>query len=87
MQSHAILKVMELELASAHESLATKADLVELRLATKVDLAEVRADLTEVRIEVRSIEGKMARWVLTCILGQTAMLAGLGYFALSHLQR
>ena len=27
MQSHAILKVMELELASVHESLATKADI------------------------------------------------------------
>lgn len=68
-QAHAILKVMELEMASAHESLATKADVMELRM------------------EMKAIEGTLSRWVLTCILGQTAVLAGLGYFFLAHFGR
>jgi len=72
-QSHAILKVMELEMTSAHESLATKADILELR--------------AEFRVEMKSIEGALSRWVLTCILAQTAVLAGLGYFFLAHFGR
>jgi hypothetical protein len=28
-----------------------------------------------------------ARWVLTCMLGQSAVLAGFGYFAIDHLRR
>ena len=83
-QSHAILKVMELELTSGLASLATKGDMAELRAAIRVDMAELR---TELRGETKAVEVKLTRWVLTCILGQTAVLAGLGYFALTHLQR
>jgi hypothetical protein len=68
-QAYAILKVMELEMASAQEILATKYDILALR------------------IEMKGIEGALSRWVLTCILGQTAVLAGLGYFFVTHLGR
>jgi hypothetical protein len=90
-QSHAILKVMELELTSALGALATKADIAELRTATKADIAELRVEMAEMRSELggetKGVDAKLTRWVLTCILGQTAVLAGLGYFALTHLQR
>jgi hypothetical protein len=66
-QAHAILKVMESELAAAQETLATKSDILGLR------------------VEIKAMEGALCRWVLTCILGQTAVLAGFGYFAVSRL--
>jgi hypothetical protein len=90
-QARAILQVMEIELASTHEMLATRADLAELRLATSAELTELRlatkADLAELRTEIKAIEGALSRWVLTCILGQTAVLAGLGYFLLARVGR
>lgn len=49
-------------------------------LATKLDMLELKAELGK-------LEGSLSRWVLTCMLGQTAALAGLGYFALEHLRR
>ena len=76
-QAHAILKVMEMEIAAGHESLATKLDLLEVR--------------SELKAEINKVEGALSRWVLTCvlscILGQTAVLAGLGYFILEHFRR
>ena len=72
-QAHAILKVMEMEIAAGHESLATKLDLLEVR--------------SELKAEIHKVEGSLSRWVLTCMLGQTAVLAGLGYFVLEHLRR
>jgi hypothetical protein len=76
-QAHAILKVMEMEIAAGHESLATKLDLLEVR--------------SELKAEIHKVEGALSRWVLTCvlscILGQTAVLAGLGYFVLEHFRR
>ena len=72
-QARAILKVMESELALACESLATKSDLKELK--------------GEVTAEIRGVEGQLSRWVLTCILGQTAVLAGLGCFLLARVAR
>jgi hypothetical protein len=76
-QARAILKVMETEMTAAHEVLATRADLADLKMM----LAELRADL---RVEIRQVEGRLTRWVFTCILGQTAVLAGLLYFVAGH---
>jgi hypothetical protein len=71
------LKVIELEIAAGHEALATKVDLLEVK--------------SELKAEINRVEGALSRWVLTCvltcILGQTAVLAGLGYFVLEHLRR
>ncbi len=95
-QAHAILKVMESELASAQEPLATKGDLLAVKadlLAVKTELKadilafrnELIADILNLRAEMKAGEGALSRWVLTCILGQTVMLAGMGYFAIAHL--
>ena len=109
-QAHAILKVMEMEFAAAHEPLATRADLraeiavvrselqselAALRSELQSELAVVRSEFrseiagvrSELLVQAKSLEARMARWVLTCILGQTAVLAGFGYFALTHLHR
>ncbi len=44
-------------------------------LATKADLLAIKGD-------IHALEGRLSRWVLTCILGQTAVLAGWVYFIL-----
>ena len=83
-QAHAILTVMEMEIAAGCEALATKLDLLVLK-------SELKLELSELRGEIHKMEGRLARWVLTCVLtciiGQTAVLAGLGYFVLEHLKR
>jgi hypothetical protein len=90
-QAHAILKVMEMEIAAGHESLATRMDLLEVKSALKADIADLRAETADLRAEIHKVEGALSRWVLTCvlscILGQTAVLAGLGYFVLEHFRR
>ena len=87
-QAHAILKVMEMEIAAGHDALATKLDVLELKSELKLEISELGAVL---RAEINKVEGSLARWVLTCVLtcvlGQTAVLAGLGYFVLEHLRR
>jgi hypothetical protein len=65
-QARAMLKVMESEMTSAQEMLATKNDILALG------------------VKMKGIEGALTRWVFTCILGQTAVLAGLGYFFVTH---
>lgn len=69
-QARAIAQAIELELAASHGALATRHDLRDLRNELKVDMAEHKSELV--------------RWVFLCILGQTAMLLGAGYFFLAQ---
>jgi len=84
--AHAMLKTMESEMTSAHEALATKADLLAGLSALRGELVErlvgVHEKIGGVEGKMGGIEGRLTRWVFTCILGQTAVLAGLGYFLL-----
>ena len=90
-QAHAILRVMEMEFAAGSDTLATKLDLSEARSELKSEIAALRAELKSdfaaLESQLNKVEGSLSRWVLTCMLGQTAVLAGLGYFALEHLKR
>jgi hypothetical protein len=83
--------VMEMEIAAGHEALATKLDVLELRSELKLEISELRAhlegEINKLSGSIYKVEGSLARWVLTCMLGQTAVLAGLGYFVLEHLKR
>jgi hypothetical protein len=98
-QAHAILKVMESEMASAHEPLATKGDVLAVRADLLADMQTVKADMRALRAELLAamadlradmaatyggMEGRLSRWVLTCILAQTAVMAGFGYFLVAH---
>ena len=49
--------------------------------------AKLRAEIAALRAEILGKFSETHRWVLTCILGQTAVLAGLGYFFLAHFGR
>jgi hypothetical protein len=82
-QARAILRVMELEI-SAHESaLATRDDIKDAAHRLELRIESLRG---EVLAELKGSESKTARWVLTCTMGQAAMIAGAVYFALMHLR-
>ena len=86
---------MEVEMAYRQETLATKGDLLAMRADLKADFMVLAAEfrVLEARIDARIdgkigvAEGRLTRWVFTCILGQTAVFAGLGYFFLAHFGR
>ena len=88
--ARAILRVMELEISARGEALATKADMKEAFHALQLEIqalrGEFRAEIQAVRAEIRESESKMTRWVLTCTMGQAAMIAAAVYFALTHLR-
>lgn len=83
-QAQAILRAMEIEIGEARSGLATKVDLVDLKSELRRDIADLRA---EFGLALGRAEGRLARWALTCILAQTAVLVGAGYFVLGQLRR
>ena len=131
-QARAIVQAIEIEIAGARDTLATKQDILIFRQETKQDIfvlrqemaelrAELRRDMAGLRIELRqemaelraelrqdmttlgtelrqdmadlrhSFELKLASSVTQpqlygAILGQMALLRGIAYFFVTHLQ-
>ena len=56
-QARAIVRAIEIEIAGAKDTLATKHDLLELRTATKQDLFELRGEMRQLAVDLR---GEMA---------------------------
>jgi hypothetical protein len=79
-QACAVAQAVEIECTAAHASLATRNDVVNLR-------AEMREIRSELRTEMHEIKSDIIRWVFLVILGQTAVLAGAGYFYINLLAR
>src|SRR5262249_985632 len=100
-QARAIVRAIEIELAGAKDTLATKHDLVLLRQDVHNEIAEVRRELrneiVELRVEVKAdlakLEGKIheiasgiTRQMYTAVLGQMAVLLGFAYFFATHVR-
>jgi hypothetical protein len=124
-QARAIVQAIEIELAGASDTLATKQDTLVLRHETAELRAELRREMAELRTELRQemaglrtelrqemaelraglrqemtnlrhgLELKIAATVtqpqlygavLGAILGQMALLLGIAYFFVNHLQ-
>jgi hypothetical protein len=81
-QARAILQVMELEITAYQETFATKNELKDAFHSLKLEIEALRG---EFKGELKGVESRLTRWVFTCILGQTAVMAGALYFALTHL--
>jgi hypothetical protein len=60
------------------------AEIEALRGEVDAKIGAVRAEIETVRGEIKAVEGRLMRWVFSCILGQTAVMAGALYFALTH---
>jgi len=69
---------MELEIAAHEVGFCTRAELKDALHLLEVRIESLRGDL-------KAVEGKLMRWTLTCVLGQTAVMAGAVYFAITHL--
>jgi hypothetical protein len=109
-QARAIVQAIEIEIAGAKDTLATRQDMLilrhemaELRTELRQEMAELRTELrqgmAELRGELRqdmadlrhSFELKLASTVTHphlygAILGQMALLLGIAYFFVTHLQ-
>jgi hypothetical protein len=64
---------MELEITAREEVLATK--------------NELKNAFHSLELKIEGLEGRLTRWVFTCVLGQTAVMAAALYFALTHLRQ
>ena len=87
-QARAIVQAIEIEIAGAKDTLATKQDMLIIRH----EMAELRAELRQDMADLRhSLELKIASTVTQpqlygAILGQMALLLGIAYFFVTHLQ-
>ena len=87
-QARAIVQAIEIEIAGAKETLATKQDmlilrheLAEMRHELKTEVATLRGDL---RSEMHAIASGSLRQMYGAMLGQLAVLLGVAYFFVSH---
>jgi hypothetical protein len=109
-QARAIVQAIEIEIAGARDTLATRQDMLILRHEMAELRTELRQEMTELRTELRqemaelrgeprhdmadlrhSFELKLASTVTHphlygAILGQMALLLGIAYFFVTHLQ-
>lgn len=72
-QARAMLEVIDLEIAAKNS-----------QLATRLDISQMKHDL---ELKIESIRSELVRWVFMCVMGQTAMLIGAGYFLAEHWHR
>jgi len=100
-QARAILQAMEMEIAAHEVGFCTRAELkdavhsFELSIETLGgEIQSLRGELTvkiealrgELKTDIKGVKGELMRWTLTCVLSQTAVMAGALYFALTHLR-
>jgi hypothetical protein len=77
-QARAIAQAIELEVSAGHTRLVTREDLLEVKHEIQVLKQDFRANIADSKSEI-------VRWVFLCILGQSAMLLGIGYFLFNHI--
>jgi hypothetical protein len=80
-QAEAVTKVVRDSQNIDFSSLATKADLAELRLETKADLAELRletkAEFAKVRTEISETKSEIIKWVVGMGFAQAGLMMAL----------
>ena len=97
-QARAIVQAIEIEIAGARDTLATKQDTLLLRQ----DMAELGHDLRQemsdlrhglelkiegMRSEVHASASSISRQMYAALLGQMAVLLGIAYFFAAHVGR
>src|SRR6185436_16881240 len=89
-QARAIVRAIEIEIAGAKDTLATKHDLIALRAEVRAEVAELAATLrTEMAKQGGELRAEIAdgtRQMYLALLGQTAVLLGFFYFFLTQLR-
>jgi hypothetical protein len=89
-QARAIVRAIEIEIAGAKDTLATKHDLLTLenRLDSRINglRTEMAQQGAELRAELHRSIGGVTRQMYMAILGQMAVLLGFAYFFATHLR-
>lgn len=100
-QARAIVRAIEIEIAGAKDTLATKHDLVLLRQEISGLRVELKQEISDLRVELKGdmakletrLEGKIhemassiTRQMYTAVLGQMAVLLGFTYFFATHVR-
>ncbi|HET7609050.1 MAG TPA: hypothetical protein VFL84_10265 [Gammaproteobacteria bacterium] len=78
-QARAIVRAIEIEVAGAKDTLATKTDLIALAATLRTEIAKQGGDL---RAEIAGV----IRQMYLALLGQTAVILGFFYFFLTQLR-
>ena len=82
-QARAIVRAIEIEIAGAKDTLATKQDLQVLRQELRQDMAELRGEL---KAEIHATVSGVTRQMYLAVLGQMAVLLGFAYFFATHVR-
>jgi len=100
-QARAFVRAIEIEIAGAKDTLATKHDLLTLRVELRGEMVELesrlhvqitelgaalRAEIAKQGAELRAEIATVTRHMYTAILGQMAVLLGFAYFFATHLR-
>jgi len=96
-QARAIVRAIELEIAGAKDTLATKHDLlsqtqdIHQQVATvRTEIATLRTDMAdwrgELRAEIHASASSTTRQMYMALLGQMAVLLGFAYFFATHVR-
>jgi hypothetical protein len=80
-QARAIVRAIEIEIAGAKDTLATKHDLTGLESRLRVEIAKVGADL---HAEIHRVVGGSTRQMYMALLGQMAVTLGFVYFVVTQ---
>jgi hypothetical protein len=82
-QARAIVRAIEIEIAGAKDTLATKRDLDLLRADLRTETAKLGAEL---HAEIHRAVSGSTRQMYLALLGQTAVMLGFFYFFLIQLR-
>ena len=96
-QARAIVRAIELEIAGAKDTLATKHDVLALRHDVEMSRVDVRREMAELRGEMAALRGELTaeihasassvtRQLYLAVLGQMAGMLGFAYFFSTHLR-
>ena len=90
-QARAIVQAIEIEIAGASDRLATKHDLSTLGQELRSEMAGLRHEVTEniwaLRGEFHTAMTSNVRHTYAALSAHFALLLGVAYFFVSHLQR
>ena len=82
-QACAIVRAIEIEIAGAKDTLATKQDLLALRQDLRHEMAELKGEL---KAEIHATVSGVTRQMDLAVLGQMAALLGFAYFFVRHVR-
>ncbi len=84
LQARAIVQAIEIEIAGARDTLATKHDVVQLRQEMSDMRHGLEIKLEGVRTEIHASASSSSRQMYAALLGQMAVLLGVAYFFVAH---